>query len=214
MVLAFYVSSGIAVISTVAMLTRLRVIHSLLYLVISMLAIAVMFYTLGAPFVAALEAIVYAGAIMVLFVFMTMTLNLNDETLENSNVWMGFKCWVCPIVLIGALLAEFIYTAIAAVRQPVTGPIVQHVVEPEQVGLVLFGPWLLGVELVSMLLLAGIIGAYRLGWIPPDVLPPVRETISEEERKEPVRELTPARERAMGGRDLVHTGSRRSGDAT
>jgi len=213
MVPAFYVASGIAVVSTILMITRLRVIHSLLYLVISMLAIAVMFYTLGAPFVAALEAIVYAGAIMVLFVFMTMTLNLNDETVENNNVWMGFKCWICPIVLTGALLAEFVYTAVAAVRQPLVGPIVQHIIEPEQVGIVLFGPWLLGVELVSMLLLAGIIGAYRLGWIPPDVLAPVREAISEE-RKEPVRELTSARERTMGGRDLVHTGSRRSRDAT
>lgn len=202
----FYVSSAVAVISTVLMITRLRVIHSLLYLVISMLAIAVMFYTLGAPFVAALEGIVYAGAIMVLFVFITMTLNLDDGSLENQNCWMGYVAWICPLILTAALTAEFVYTAISAAgNYPLGGPIVAHVIEPKQVGMVLFGPYLLGVELVSMLLLAGIVGAYRLGWIPPDEETEVREEITEE-RKEPASALEPAGQRTVAGVDLVHTG--------
>ena len=53
-------------------------VHALLYLVVSLLAVAVVFFTLGAPFVAALEVIIYAGAIMVLFVFVVMMLNLGD----------------------------------------------------------------------------------------------------------------------------------------
>ena len=66
MELAFYIAGAVAVISTILMLTRLNVVHALLYLIVSLLAVAVVFYVLGAPFVAALEVIIYAGAIMVL----------------------------------------------------------------------------------------------------------------------------------------------------
>ena len=54
--------------------------HALLYLVISLFAVAVVFYTLGAPFVAALEVIVYAGAIMMLFLFAVMLLNVSADS--------------------------------------------------------------------------------------------------------------------------------------
>ena len=59
--------------------TRTNLVHALLYLVVSLFAVAVVFYTLGAPFVAALEVIVYAGAIMMLFVFAVMLLNLSAD---------------------------------------------------------------------------------------------------------------------------------------
>ena len=83
MELAFYIAGAVAVLSTVLMLTRLNVVHALLYLIVSLLAVAVVFYVLGAPFVAALEVIVYAGAIMVLFVFVVMMLNLGEEGMHN-----------------------------------------------------------------------------------------------------------------------------------
>ena len=79
MELAFYIAGAVAVIATLLMLTRANVVHALLYLIVSLLAVAVVFYTLGAPFVAALEVIVYAGAIMVLFVFVVMMLNLGEH---------------------------------------------------------------------------------------------------------------------------------------
>ena len=59
--------------------------HALLYLIVSLLAVAVVFYTLGAPFIAALEVIIYAGAIMVLFVFVVMMLNLGDQDGGNRT---------------------------------------------------------------------------------------------------------------------------------
>ena len=67
-----------AIISTVLTITRLGAVHALLYLIVSLLAVAVVFYTMGAPLVAALEVIIYAGAIMVLFVFVVMMLNLGS----------------------------------------------------------------------------------------------------------------------------------------
>src|SRR5262249_8889786 len=73
---------------TLLMLTRVNVVHALLYLIVSLLAVAVGFYTLGAPFVAALEVIVYAGALMVLFVFVGMMLNLGEHGVEVEKQWL------------------------------------------------------------------------------------------------------------------------------
>src|SRR6478609_5762160 len=95
MELAFYIASAVAVVSTALMLTRLNIVHALLYLIVSLLGIAVVFYLLGASFVAALEIIVYAGAIMVLFVFVVMMLNLGTAA-EIEKRWLTPGIWVGP----------------------------------------------------------------------------------------------------------------------
>ncbi|MGK9559207.1 NADH-quinone oxidoreductase subunit J, partial [Salmonella enterica subsp. enterica] len=73
---AFYFASGIAVVSTLRVITNTNPVHALLYLIISLIAVAMTFFSLGAPFAGVLEVIAYAGAIMVLFVFVVMMLNL------------------------------------------------------------------------------------------------------------------------------------------
>ena len=160
MELAFYVAGAVAVVSTVLMLTRLHIVHALLYLIVSLLGVAVVFYVLGAPFVAALEVIVYAGAIMVLFVFVVMMLNLGAPAVEMEKQWLTPGIWFGPVVLASILIVEVCYL----VRGNATnlGPGVA--IEPKQVGIALFGPYLIGVELASMLLLAGVVGAYHLGY--------------------------------------------------
>ena len=157
----FYVSAGIAVVSTLMVITRLNAVHALIYMIISLLAVAVIFYTLGAPFAAALEVIIYAGAIMVLFVFVVMMLNLGPAALDQERRWLRPKMWLGPSVLVIVLLVELIYM-IAGVH-PSAGA---KVVGSKQLGVTLFGPYLLGVELASMLLLAGLVGAYHLGLRP------------------------------------------------
>ncbi|HEY5255586.1 MAG TPA: NADH-quinone oxidoreductase subunit J [Acidobacteriaceae bacterium] len=163
MLLTFYVAAAIAVISTALTITRLKAVHALLYLVISLLAIATVFFTLGAPFVAALEAIVYAGAIMVLFIFVMMLLNIGDRATRSERTWLNPKHWAGPAILAAILLAEFA----CVLLEPATSPGIVGEVGPKQVSIALFGPYLIGVELVSMLLLAGIVGAYHLGWNDP-----------------------------------------------
>jgi len=158
----FYVSAGIAIVSTLMVITRLNAVHALIYLIISLLAVAVIFYTQGAPFAAALEIIVYAGAIMVLFVFVVMMLNLGPVTMEQERSWLRPKMWLGPTVLAAVLLAELVY--IIGRVPPTAGA---EVVGTKLLGLTLFGPYLLGVELASMLLLAGLVGAYHLGLRPP-----------------------------------------------
>jgi NADH-quinone oxidoreductase subunit J len=163
----FYISAGIAVVSTLMVITRLNAVHALIYLIISLLSVAVIFYTLGAPFAAALEIIIYAGAIMVLFVFAVMMLNLGPTALEQERRWLRPKMWLGPSLLAVVLLAELIYM-VSRVHQSFG----EKVVGPKQLGLTLFGPYLLGVELASILLLAGLVGAYHLGLRPT---PPLRE---------------------------------------
>jgi NADH-quinone oxidoreductase subunit J len=159
MQLAFYIASAVAVVSTALMLTRLHIVHALLYLIVSLMGVAVVFYLLGASFVAALEVIVYAGAIMVLFVFVVMMLNLGAAAAEMEKRWLPPGIWVGPAVLASILIMEVLYM----VRGSSTG-LGPGGVEPKQVGIALFGPYLIGVELASMLLLAGLVGAYHLSY--------------------------------------------------
>ena len=93
---AFYAAGAVAVIATVLTITRLNAVHALLYLVVSLLAVAVTFYTMGAPLVAALEVIIYAGAIMVLFVFVVMMLNLGRRAVESERQLIQGNIWVGP----------------------------------------------------------------------------------------------------------------------
>jgi len=162
MTVVFYISAIVAVAATVMVITRLNAVHALIYLIISLVAMALIFYTLGAPFVAALEIIIYAGAIMVLFVFVVMMLNLGPATREQERRWLRPKMWLGPSLLAGVLLAELVYL-LARVHPSAGG----KVVGAKQLGLTLFGPYLLAVELASLLLLAGLVGAYHLGLRPP-----------------------------------------------
>lgn len=155
----FYLSGAIAILATLLTVTRLNPVHALLYFIVSLLSLALVFYTLGAPFVAALEVIIYAGAIVVLFVFVVMMLNLGPQTTEQENRWLRPRTWIGPAILCAALAAELVYIITGAGGQK-SGI---NVVQPRDVGITLFGPYLLGVELASMLLLAGLVGAYHLG---------------------------------------------------
>jgi NADH-quinone oxidoreductase subunit J len=157
--LLFYFSAVVAAISTFMVITRTNAVHALLYLIVSLLAVAFIFFSLGAPFVAALEVIIYAGAIMVLFVFVIMMLNLGAQAANQESQWLSPGIWIGPSILMAILAAELIYLFMAErARISAAG-----LVGPKQVGVALFGPYVLGVELASMLLLAGLIGAYHLG---------------------------------------------------
>jgi len=156
---AFYLAAAVAVASTAMVITRLNAVHALLYLIVSLLSVALVFFTLGAPFVAALEVIIYAGAIMVLFVFVMMMLNLGPQTTEQEHQWLGPKAWIGPTILVAILLAELVYVLAQAGGQLTAA----GSVSPKEVGITLFGPYLLGVDLASMVLLAGLVGAYHLG---------------------------------------------------
>lgn len=195
MQIAFYIAAGVALFATVMTITRINAVHALLYLVVSLLAVAVAFFTLGAPMMAALEVIIYAGAIMTLFIFVMMLLNASEQVIEAERRWLAPGIWTGPAILAAILIVEVAYLGWGAAGAR-TGP----PIGPKEIGIALYGPYAIGVELASMLLLAGLVGAYHLGrrkWPRPEV----GDDINTGER------------RAYFSGDAVRAGDRRSAGA-
>lgn len=159
MEVAFYISAAIAVLATLRVITHTNPVHALLYLIVSLLAISGVFFSLGAYFAGALEIIVYAGAIMVLFVFVVMMLNLGDSVTHQEREWLKPGVWIGPAALCLILLVILSIGIYSVSSQPISG----EMVDAKRVGISLFGPYVLAVELASMLLLAGLVVAYHLG---------------------------------------------------
>jgi NADH-quinone oxidoreductase subunit J len=158
--IAFYLAGAIAVIATVLAVSNSNPVHALLYLIVSLLAVAMVFFAIGAPFAGALEIIVYAGAVMVLFVFVVMMLNLGRAAVEQEKRWLTPGVWVGPTVLWTALLVELMHVLLPWGKNKLVGT---GSVGAREVGIALFGPYLLAVELASMLLLAALVTAFHLG---------------------------------------------------
>ena len=195
MVTLFYLAGIVAVIATLLAITQRHAVHALLYLVVSLLAVAVDFYVLGAVFVAALEVMIYAGAIMVIFVFVVMMLNVAGHAMEVEREWLRPRNWYGPSVLALILLGELVYCTVTSD----SAPSLANPVSPKQVGVALFKTYWIGVELVSLLLTAGLVGACHLGH---------RAITREEERHATGTDAA----RADFGGNLVHAGSRRTAD--
>ncbi len=162
-VIAFYIAGAIAVVTTVLVITRKNAVPALLYFAISLISVAVIFYDLGAPFMAALEVIIYAGSIIVLFIFVVMMLNLGKRATAAERRLIQPRMWIGPVILAAILAGEVIY--LLATEDGAAAA--AHPVGPKEVGLALYGPYLIGVELSSMLLMAALVGAYHLGWHKP-----------------------------------------------
>ncbi|MBN8695375.1 MAG: NADH-quinone oxidoreductase subunit J [Bacteroidetes bacterium] len=155
----FYFLSFLAIMFGLMVVLSKNPIHSVLYLVLTFFAIAGHYVLLNAQFLAAVHIIVYAGAIMVLFLFVIMLLNLNKETEPHKNVWLKLSAAVAAglllVVMVGSLKnAEMI--AATNAFDPSVGLI-------ENLGKTLFGEFLLPFEVASLLLLGAMVGAVLLG---------------------------------------------------
>jgi NADH-quinone oxidoreductase subunit J len=157
---ALYLEASVVVIATLLAITNHHPLHALLYLIVSLLGVAMVFFSVHAPFAGALEVIVYAGAIMVLFVFVVMLLNLGKATADQERRWLLPRTWIGPGLLSLALLVEL---ARLLLRQGEDVTLAGQTIAAAQVGVALYGPYVLAVELASMLLLAGLVTALHLG---------------------------------------------------
>ena len=157
MTVLFYLAGAVAIIATFAVIVQTNIVHALLYLILSLLAVAVIFYVLGAPFAAVLEAIVYAGAILVLFLFVIMMLNLGQHTRDQEKGWLTGRMFLAPGVMSALLLGQLLN-----VLSQVDQDMAVTRVGVTEVSALLFGPYVLAVELASILLLAGLVSAYHL----------------------------------------------------
>ncbi len=153
----FYISGAVAVIAAGMVVTRRNAMHALVYLVLVFLAIASMFFTLGAPFAAVLQIVIYAGAIMVLFVFAVLILDLRRSE-GQPRKRLRIAALVLPLILAAVLLVQFVSVlAGRGIGQSAS------VVGPKAVGISLFTDYLIGVELSSLLLIAGLVAGFHFG---------------------------------------------------
>jgi NADH-quinone oxidoreductase subunit J len=159
MPILFYISSFIAIVATIMVITRYHPIHALLYLVISFLGVAMTFFAVGAPFVAILEIFLYAGAIIVLLIFVVMMLNLGVDTANQEKQWLQPKIWVGPSILALILLGELIVLLVRGSAVSMEVP----AVEIKKISVSLYGEYVIAVELAGFLLMAGIVGAAHVG---------------------------------------------------
>jgi NADH-quinone oxidoreductase subunit J len=162
----FYASGIIAIICAAMVLTRSNAMHALIYLILVLMSTAAIFASLGASLIAVLQIIIYAGAIMVLFVFIVMMLNMGSPGDQRERGWMRGKYLIPPIVLAAVLLVLFAYAVGGREAATAGTPI-----GPKAVGISLFSDYFIGVEVASLLLLAALVGAFHLGYLRKRVAP-------------------------------------------
>ena len=152
----FYLLATVTVIATVLAITEKHPVHAIVYLVTSFFSLAVIFYLLAAPLIAMFEVIIYAGAVMVLFMFVIMMLDLGrpDEARRPA-----LRQWLLPLLLGGIILLSI--GALAAV--PSRTPALQHVVSVQEFAVTLFSRYGVAIEIISMQLLFAVVGALYLG---------------------------------------------------
>ncbi len=155
----FFLSAAVALLSALLTVTRHNAVHALLYLVITMMAIALIFFLLGAAFAAALQIIVYAGAIMVLFVFVTMMLHQGEQTMKQEAVLYQTRRTIPALILCSVLLLELVYLLNPLAEEQIN----ISSIGVREIGLELYGQYLLLVEISALLLLSALVGAFHIG---------------------------------------------------
>ena len=159
MEIAFYLAGLVAVFSTLGMLFSRNPVHGLLYMIVSLLSVAMIFFAVGASFAGVLEMIVYAGAILVLFVFVMMMLNLGETIIQLEKTWLQPRNWILPALLSSILFIELLVFLWHGQQAAPFG----QAVTVKQIGVALYGPYILAVELASLILLAALVIAFHLG---------------------------------------------------
>lgn len=153
--------SALAVVTAIIMITRRNPIKSVLFLVINFFCISVIYLLLRAQFIAIIQVIVYAGAIMVLFLFVIMLLNLQDESKLNENITYKKITAVLLAILLFVTLAISTYFGFYQ-KFPAINPNAELIGTIESNGKVLYTTYSFPFELISFILLAAIVGAIVL----------------------------------------------------
>jgi len=154
---SFYAVAAVILAATALAATRRNPVHAVIYLIVSFVGSALLFYLLGAPFLAALEVIIYAGAIMVLFLFVIMILRI--ERAEERGFSLGQ--WG-PALLLGLLF--LVVVGLFLFEDPGTGAVLKKaVVMPRDFGRFIFKGYWLAIEIISLLLLVALVAALHLG---------------------------------------------------
>lgn len=151
----FWLFTALALGSAIVVVTHRNPVYSVMSLVVTLFSTAVLFVLLGAPFLAALVVLVYAGAILVLFLFVLMLLNVGRERPSGGGGLQRVLA-IAGSVFFSGLLALLVW------RQPLidtSRPLSEELVDVERLATLLFSRYLLPFEIVGLLLLAAVIAA-------------------------------------------------------
>ncbi len=153
----FYAMAALVLLSTALAATRRNMVHAVLCLVVSFFGTAMLFYLLGAPFLAALEIIIYAGAIMVLFLFIIMMIRTDRQP---DKIFTTGR-----LIAAGSICAVFLFALVGLTLEHPGGRdlLMAAQASPAEFGFYVFKYQWLSIEIVSMLLLVALIGALLLG---------------------------------------------------
>lgn len=154
----FYIFGGLTVLMGFLMIVQTNAVASALCLIASFFSLAALYVLLSAPFVAVLQILIYAGAIMVLFVFVIMLLNLRKEDLKEAILNMRFLSYL----VFGVLFASFIVVSVWKVPQLGLVELPEGFGSPHAVARLLFTDYLIPFELASILILVSVVGAVVL----------------------------------------------------
>lgn len=166
MILALFLFLAlVAVVAAVAMLRSPNAVHSALFLVINFAAVAVLYLLLNAPFIAMAQLTVYAGAIMVLFLFVIMMLGVERIPLTETLSWQRPLALALSLILVAVFIFVALASGASAAGNSQAGapPVLPgDFGSPLQIGTALFSRYLFPFEITSVLLLVAMIGAVVL----------------------------------------------------
>ena len=153
----FYALAGVAVVSALLVITRRNPVHSAIWLIITLLSVALLYLQLQAEFIAAVQIILYIGGIMVLFLFVIMLVNL-DVALRQEQFNRQWGVAGLAALLLAAELAGVIYLGRGTAALPQAPP---GALQPntELIGSALYQAYMLPFEIASLLLLVAMVGA-------------------------------------------------------
>jgi NADH-quinone oxidoreductase subunit J len=153
----FYILSAISIGSALMMVFAKNPVHSVLYLIVTFFSVAGHFILLNADFLAIVQIIVYTGAIMVLFLYVIMLLNLNKESESTKPLLIRLAAAVSGGLLFLVLIASLKESVSLPIQEPVAG-----IGSVKNLGKVLFSQYLLPFEATSVLFLSAMAGAVLL----------------------------------------------------
>ena len=154
--LLFYILASVTVVATILAITEKHPVHAIVYLVTSFFALAVIFYLLAAPMIAVFEVIIYAGAVMVLFLFVIMMLDLGHP---ERALRPALARWLPAMVLCGIIAVSL---TVVVLRHKASVPTV-NVIGIKEFSITLFRRYGVAIEIISLQLLFAVVGALYLG---------------------------------------------------
>lgn len=159
MKIIFFIFGLIAIFTTIKAVTHINPIYALLHLIISIFSSSMIFFNFGSDFAGALEIIIYAGSIMVLFIFTIMLISFNKSKQNQKRMHLKFKDWLIPAIISIILINIMIYSILIENN----GEIAYKLIKIKEIGINLFGPYILVVELISFLLLSSLVVSFHFG---------------------------------------------------